>query len=661
MLQKTAAFVLIFSAVLFANGFSQNLTKRVVFLKNKQGTSFSITNPSAYLSARAIEKRQRYNIAIDSFDLPVVQAYIDSIANAGNVIILGRSKWLNAVYIQTTDNNALAKINSFPFVKTLNQVAYRLAPGLPNADKFGKVRSNGELPTGRFQRLLTDSFNYGFANIQIKIHNGDLLHNLGARGKGMRMAFADAGFTGYLTNLFFDSARLRNQFLGSWDFVDRDPAVNTEHPHGLNCFSIVAGYQPGTFVGSAPEAGYYLLRTEDAGSEQIIEEYFWASGAEYADSAGVDVMSVSLGYSTYDNSLFNHSYADMNGNTTVITRMADLAARKGMLVVVSAGNEGGSSWKFITAPADADSVLTVGAVNMSGGIASFSSFGPTSDGRIKPDVVSIGNGTVLSATNGVLTTGSGTSFSAPNLAGLATCLWQLFPEVNNMQLIAALRNSSDRFANPHPQYGFGLPDMKKAVGFLLSAAVDFKGILSDCAGILTWTSKDKKGMQYELQRKFPDETTFVTIETIHAKGTAFSNQSYTYIDTAAKPVPGLLQYRLVQVIDSSSSSKLSVVLDTITINQTVTCTKPTNTKAKLLLYPNPASNTIHVKFIDQATGNFKLQVYNRQGQLLQQEMVAKPEGLYVHSMSINHLPKGSYIIKCVSNGKQYDAEEFVKQ
>jgi serine protease AprX len=442
---------------------AQTFSKKVVFFTDKGGTPYSISNPSAYLSTRAVERRTRYNINIDSTDIPVLQRYVDSVTAAGAVTILGKSKWLNAVIIQTTDAAAVARINSFPFVVKTNDAALRKYY-TKVADKFLNEPIDSTPSAFRVSQSLADTFNYGSSSNQILIHNGQFLHNLGARGQGMVMAFLDAGFTGFATNRFFDSARARNQFSGTWDFVSGNSNVNEDHPHGLNCFSIAAAYIPGTFVGSCPEANYYLLRTEDDTTEQIIEEYNWVLGAEYADSAGVDVISSSLGYSTFDDPTFNHSYADMNGNTTVISRMADLAAKKGMLVVNSAGNSGNNSWKFITAPADGDSVLSVGAVNNSGTIASFSSFGPTSDGQVKPDVVSVGAGTVLSNTSGNVATGNGTSFSGPNIAGLATCLWQLFPEFNNYRIITALRESADRFSTPHEQYGYGLPNMKKAFG-----------------------------------------------------------------------------------------------------------------------------------------------------------------------------------------------------
>jgi subtilisin family serine protease len=283
----------------------------------------------------------------------------------------------------------------------------------------------------------------------------------------MSIAFMDAGYQGYLSNRFLEDAINNNRIPITYDFIANNPSVNENNAHGLFCLSIVAAHTPGVFIGAAPDASFYLLRTENENSEYPIEEFFWGIGAEFADSCGADVISSSVGYSTFDNNSYNHSYPELNGKTTLITKMANMAFRKGILVVNSAGNEGSSSWKYMLAPADSDSVLTVGAVNSTGTIASLSSFGPTYDKRIKPDALAIGIGTVLSSSNGELSAGTGTSFACPIIAGLATCLWQLFPETTNRQILEAIRKSGNRYAAPEAQYGFGIPDMKKAYEMLM--------------------------------------------------------------------------------------------------------------------------------------------------------------------------------------------------
>ena len=561
---------LLATAICFLNiGYSQ-FTKRVVFFKNKSETPFTLSTPAAYLSTRAIDRRIRYNIAIDSTDLPIVSKYIDSVVASGAVVLLGKCKWLNAIVIETNDNNALAKINSFPFVVSIQNAALKSAPN-SFIDKFS-AGTNFTTTPFRTAQINADTFNYGSSSTQIKIHKGEFLHNIGARGQGMLMAFLDAGYFGYLTNQFFDSARNRNQIIGTYDFVSNHTSVNEDNSHGMQCFSMVAAYKQGVFVGTSPDATYFLLRTEDAATEQPIEEYNWAMGAEYADSAGVDVISSSLGYNTYDNALFNYTYADMNGNTTVVTRMADLAAKKGILVVNSAGNSGSSAWKYITAPADGDSVLTLGSVNSSGIIAASSSFGPTSDGQIKPDIVSVGQNAVVSTINGTIGNNSGTSFSCPNMAGLATCLWQLFPQYNNMKIVATLRQSADRFTAPHEQYGYGLPNMKKAVGILLGDVSTMNASMSNCTTTINWSSKDLSTMRYDIERKLPNEPNYSIIKSISAAGIVFSNQTYQYSDVVTNSVVGNIQYRIKQVIDTSNLGFDAYPIDSATVILNNSCT-----------------------------------------------------------------------------------------
>lgn len=660
-------FLLFCFILSFLTEVKSQFTKRVVFFTDKNETTYSLSNPSAYLSTRSVERRTRYSIAVDSTDLPIVSRYIDSVVQAGAVTLLGRSRWLNAVIIQTSDGNAITKINSFPFVKSIADVALQKNTNiLP--DKFAPLPSSPSvIINNRVEQLLADTFNYGSSSNQVKIHKGEFLHNIGARGQGMIMAFLDAGFFGYATNRFFDSARVRNQFLGTWDFVQNNASVNEDNAHGMQSFSTVGAYIPGTFVGSCPEANYFLLRTEDAPTEQIIEEYNWALGAEYADSAGTDVISSSLGYTTYDDPAFNHTYANMNGNTTVISRMADLAAKKGMLVVISAGNSGSGAWHYIGAPADGDSVLTVGAVNGSGVIAAFSSFGPTSDGQIKPDVVSVGQGTTVSTTSGTVGSGNGTSFSCPNMAGLATSLWQLFPEFNNWKIITTLRKSSDRFTLPHEQYGYGLPNMKKAVGFLLGDISAMNASVNTCSATINWNSKDLSTMRYDIERKLPGETVYAKIKTIASTGSSFANRNYQYVDVLGNSPAGTVSYRIKQVIDTSTASFEEYAIDSATITLLSACSTTnvndlTNRSKLIQLFPNPAQSTIALKFTEQSSiTGITIQLFNAQSQLVLKQEYNKPTGTVTHTIPVAGLAKGNYVIVLLQNGKQYAVKEFVKQ
>ncbi len=657
--------ILLLSFIVFIlNESNGQFTKRVIYFTDKNETPFNLKNPSAFLSPRSVERRTKYNISTDSTDLPVITRYIDSVLKTGTVTLLGKSRWLNAIIIQTNDDNAITKINSFPFVKSLSDVALRRNHSTDN-DKFQKNQTNNKVNiSSRTEQLLADTFNYGSSVNQIKIHKGEFLHNIGARGQGMLMAFFDAGFFGYLSNPFFDSTRARNQISATWDFVQNNESVNEDHPHGMQCFSTVASYKPGTFVGSCPEANYFLLRTEDAPTEQIIEEYNWALGAEYADSAGVDVISSSLGYSTFDNPVFNHTYADLNGQTTIISKMADMAAKKGMLVVISAGNGGDDPWKYITAPADADSVLTVGSVNSSGAISAFSSYGPTSDGQIKPDVVSVGDGTIISTVNGTIGNGYGTSFSAPNIAGLATCLWQLFPEFNNMKIITTLRKASDKFNVPDSQYGYGLPNMKLATCFLLADFSNMTATINNFTTTLKWNSKDISGMRYDIERKLPGETEYKKIFTLNATGNTFINHNYEYIDIINNSPAGIASYRIQEVVDTSAVSFTSYAIDSASVTLLVaTSVNDLGSNSKLVLvYPNPTHNTLVVNFTEQNSfKNLYLQIFNSAGQLVLVKTYNKPTGNATLSLPINSLPKGNYTLLVTNDGKRYAVKEFIKQ
>jgi hypothetical protein len=657
--------VLLILLLFIACTVSAQYSKHVIFFTDKNETTFTLSNPSVYLSAKSIARKSRHQIAIDSSDLPVIERYIDSVRLAGPVNIVGKSRWLNAVIIQTSDAAALNKIKSFPFVKKSDSVALRSNSSIqPQPLKLSPVTNFTTKGSYKTSEINADTFNYGSSVNQIKIHNGEFLHNIGARGQNMNIAFLDAGYTGYQTNRFFDSARNRNQILGTWDFVSGNSNVNEDNSHGLHCFSIVAAYIPGIFIGSCPESNYFLLRTEDAPTEQIIEEYNWVMGAEYADSAGADIISSSLGYTTFDNAVYNHTYAQMDGNTTVITKMADMAAKKGMLVVNSAGNDGNSSWRYIGAPADGDSVLSIGAVNNSGIIASFSSYGPTSDGQIKPDLVSVGSGTVLSNTSGNVATGGGTSYSCPNLAGMAACLWQLFPEFNNWSIITTLRKSSDRYQSPHEQYGYGLPNMKKAFGILVSESSSMSASITNFTSTLNWNSKDLSSMRYEVERKLPDETVYSKIQTIPVLEKTFNSRSYQTTDIINNSPAGTVSYRIRQVIDTSASGFDAYYIDSATvILSTATSVNDFNiNEKKLQLYPNPAQSGITLKFTEQMPfEKLTVQVYNQNGQLVISEQHIKPSGDFIKTISLNKLQSGSYILVLLKDKQFLTSKEFVKQ
>ena len=475
-------FFLFLINVVFSLNVSAQFTKYIVKFKDKNGTPFSINNPSQFLSAKAIARRAKQQIALDQTDLPVVPRYIDSVRLAGSVRVLDQSKWLNQICIETTDAAALQKIGAFSFVLKTQPVK-RIAKGVNERENFiTRDKFNEQINTVRSVMtppVAGDYYAYGNAYNQVHIHNGEYLHNKGYHGEGMLIAILDAGFFHYKTLPAFDSVNLKNQVLETHDFVNNEVSVDEDNWHGMMCFSIMAANLPGQLVGTCPNANFLLYRSEDVSSESPVEEQYWIAAAERADSAGADVISTSLGYNTFDNAVFDYTYADMNGRTSMVAQAATMAARKGMIVLAAAGNEGDDTWHFITTPADADSILAVGAVNASGTPAGFSSYGPSSDGRVKPDVASVGSGTAISDTSGTVAFGNGTSFATPNLAGLVTCLWQAFPQFTNMEVIKAVEKSSSIYSNPDNRIGYGIPDFKKAFDDL-----NQQQILKNATGIL---------------------------------------------------------------------------------------------------------------------------------------------------------------------------------
>lgn len=438
-------------------------TRHIIELTDKKGTVHSLSNPQTFLSTETIARRKQFNIAIDSTDLPVSKVYLDSIARAGKVEILNSSKWLNQVLIKTTDQAALNKISQFAFVKRRAPIANR--PNAINEEKFIETITETNV-TQTVASTKTTTLKYGNSSKQVNIHEGEFLHNKGFQGKGIKIAVLDAGFFKYQNIAAFDSLKVNGQLKMTWDFVDNNASVNEDDAHGMQCLSILAANLPGAFVGTAPSSSYYLFRTEDVASEFPVEEQNWLAAAERADSIGVQLISSSLGYNTFDDASFNYTYSDMNGKKTMVTRGAAMASNKGMIVMNSAGNSGSSAWKYLIAPADGVDVLAVGAVNSLKQIAPFSSFGPSSDNRVKPDIASVGWNTFLISTNGTVAQANGTSFSNPNIAGLVACLWQAFPEFSNKEIIAAVRKSGDRYSNPDVRTGYGIPNMRLAYEML---------------------------------------------------------------------------------------------------------------------------------------------------------------------------------------------------
>lgn len=441
---------LFFAFFTFKFGNAQTINKYFIAFSDKNHNSYTVSKPEKFLSEKAIQRRVKQKISITETDLPVSEYYVSKIKNLG-INVIQESKWQNGVIVEMPSNRNLSDIRALSFVKNIivtedNSITTKKAP------KFEEAYSN--------PNKQTQSYNYGQGYNQIHQINGDCMHNNGYKGEGIIIAVLDAGFPNTNTLNAFDSIRNNNQILGGYDFVNNNGTFYDDNSHGTFVLSHIASNISGQLVGTAPHASFYLYRTENASTESLQEEYNWSVASERADSIGVDLITSSLGYNTFDNSATNHTYADMDGNTTPITIAADIAAHAGILVLISAGNEGGGSWHNITAPADADSVLTVGAVNPTGSIAGFSGRGPSSDGRIKPTLCAQGvNTTYVDLAGNIQTGGNGTSFSCPILAGGAACLWQANPGYSNMDIINALKESATFYTNPNNDYGYGIPDL----------------------------------------------------------------------------------------------------------------------------------------------------------------------------------------------------------
>lgn len=448
------------SVIVFFLGFgfttdAQDSLRYFIQFTDKANSPYSISNPEEFLTQRAIERRARQYIPIDHLDIPVNQAYVDSIRNYG-FRVLHRSRWFNGVTVGTIDTNLIKTVGSISFVRDSRNIENK-----PLASSNEKLEFTGEIIEPRMNKVIND---YGPSFNQIGMLNGDIIHDMGYQGEGMVIAVIDAGF------LYVDQlqtfARLRDEgrLLGGKDFVVPGTTYLDDHTHGTYVLSTMAGYLPGLLVGTAPEASYWLLRSEEGASEYLIEEYNWVAAAEFADSVGADVVNTSLGYTTFDDSTMNHVPADLDGNTTPIARGADIAASKGMLMVNSAGNWGSDpSWRYLGSAADGDSILAVAAVDSLGIPASFSSRGRSADPRVKPNVAAQGVQSVITLlTDDGVRTGNGTSFSGPIMAGMAACLWQTNPDKTNMEVFHAIERSASQYNNPDTVLGYGIPDFAKA-------------------------------------------------------------------------------------------------------------------------------------------------------------------------------------------------------
>lgn len=450
-------YLLVFLLIASA-GFSQE--DAWIYFNAKPSSQFYLDTPLEMLTQRALDRRSNQNIVLDFKDIPIALSYLNEVKAVPGITVMAKSKWLNAVHVRGTQAN-INSLGTFSFVskvdfadKSLNQTSKIAKPS-----KIRKVSKSKKTKI---------DYAYGTSANQIQMLNGQLLHQQNYTGSGKIIAVLDAGFPGVNTALPFQRLRDNNQILGGYNFVSRNPDFYTGASHGTSVLSSMGGYRENLLVGTAPDASYYLFITEDSTSENPVEESLWVEAAERADSLGVDIINTSLGYFDYDNSAYNHTYSEMNGTTAFMSRGAEIAVSRGMIVVVSAGNSGRTSDPYIAVPADALSVIAVGAVNAVEELTSFSSIGPSFDQRIKPDVMAQGQSVVLSDEMGNIVTANGTSFSSPIMAGMIACLWQANPTKTSQEIRQIVLGSADRFAVPNNQYGYGIPDFGLAMSNVLS-------------------------------------------------------------------------------------------------------------------------------------------------------------------------------------------------
>ncbi len=412
-----------------------------VSFTDKDESVSEFSHPAEFLSERSLERRVRYQIPVDIKDYPIPSSYIDSIL-LFDITLAGKSKWLNGILIQSADTALADTLSQYSFVKTVAYVD-KITQGKSFFDDKDPLQPVGE-------DHLTDEDNR-------QLVNGIYLHDEGYRGSGVYIAVLDGGF------INVDSLDIyTTEIHGVYDYVDDKKMLFDASSHGTKVLSLMATDKEDFIKGTAPDAIYFLYKTEDVHIESRIEEFFWIFAAENADSLGVDVINTSLGYSWFDNTEVNYTYDDMDGMTAYISVASSVAASRGIFLVTSAGNKGNKDWKHITAPADAHGILSIGAVGYDGSIASFSSYGPSADGRVKPELVAPGNKVRIIDENGDHGYGNGTSYSAPVMAGMLACLLQKYPATHPQDIRQALIQSADRFENPHECYGYGIPDVREA-------------------------------------------------------------------------------------------------------------------------------------------------------------------------------------------------------
>ena len=419
-----------------------------VYLKDKGDSGFTVEEPEAFLSKESIQRRKKAGTPVTASDLPIAHAYLDTLVATGAEPVV-QSKWLSTVVVTSKDSTVADRLKNLTMVDSVKWVwkGHDVTPAQEDDQEIRLSPSDAPLKE-----------KYGYAERQIKMLNGIKLHDAGFRGEGMRVAVIDAGFQNVDRICVFDSLQL----IGTHNVIYPGRSVYEADDHGTKVLSCMAANKPNVLVGTAPEASYWLLRSEDDDTEQPVEEDYWAEALEFADSVGVDVVNTSLGYYEFDDTTMNYRYRDLDGHYSLMSHSASLAADKGLVLVCSAGNSGRGTWKKITPPGDAENVITVGAADRNLVNADFSSVGNTTDGRVKPDVMAVGVASAVAGNDGTVSHANGTSFASPTLCGLVACFWQACPWLTAKQVVEAVRNAGDRKEYPDNIYGYGVPDIWKA-------------------------------------------------------------------------------------------------------------------------------------------------------------------------------------------------------
>ena len=437
-----------------------------VYFNAKPSAQTYFDTPLLMLSQRALDRRTNQNIALDFTDVPLETTYVNQIKASIGITVMAQSKWLNALHIRgsqidITNLKALSFVDKVVFAnKSLNNTGKKISQNKIN-------QTTDKLKTAI-------DYAYGNSANQILMLNGNVLHQQNYTGSGKIIAVLDAGFPNVNIAQPFQKLRDNNQILGGYDFVSRNNNFYSGDSHGTLVLSTMGGYKENQLIGTAPDANYYLFITENNDLESPVEESLWVEAAEEADRLGVDIITTSLGYfGGFTNPDYNHTYNDMNGTSNFISKGAEIAFNKGIVVVASAGNEGNESENHIGAPADAVSVITVGSVTSAKAKSGFSSIGPSFDGRIKPHVMAQGSLAVVSDISGNIGVANGTSFSCPIMAGMIACLWQAFPNKTNQEIRQLILQSSDKFSNPDNNFGYGIPNFGAALAIETFIDTDF--------------------------------------------------------------------------------------------------------------------------------------------------------------------------------------------